>query len=225
MIHVRTKFDRPDPEMVAAIAQFSSATIHEAQGRKGAISYRIKPVDPSMEFCGPAVTVQAHPGDNTMTQVAISYAQKGDVIVVTAGELAHSGGFGDVMATASHAKGLVAFVTDSGIRDSADIRRLGFPVFSGSISIEGTVKETLGPVNYPIAIGGQIVEPGDIVKGDADGVVIVKPEEAAEVARLCQEREDHEANIRTEHREQERMLIEIHGLTEKLKAKGLIVED
>ncbi|GAA2181478.1 4-carboxy-4-hydroxy-2-oxoadipate aldolase/oxaloacetate decarboxylase [Brooklawnia cerclae] len=224
MIHVRTKFTRPDPGIVARLGEFSSATIHEAQGRKGALSYRIKPIDPSMSFCGPAVTVRAHPGDNIMVQVAIAYAQPGDVVIAAAGELAQAGSFGDVMATASQSKGLAAFVTDSGIRDSADIRALGFPVFSGSICIEGTVKETLGPVNYPLVVGGQLVNPGDILKGDADGIVVVRPDEAEEVIRLCQEREDHELYIRAEHRKQERSILEIHGLTEKLAAKGLLVE-
>ncbi len=225
MIHVRTRFERPSADVVARLGAFSSATIHEAQGRKGALSHRIKPVDPSMSFCGPAVTVKAHPGDNIMAQVGITYAQAGDVVIVAAGELEQSGGFGDVMATGAHAKGLAAFVTDSGVRDSADLRALGFPVFSASICIEGTVKETLGQVNYPLVVGGQLVNPGDILKGDADGVVVVRPEEAEEVVRLCQQREDHEATIRAEHRKQEKTLVELHGLTEKLKAKGLLVEE
>ncbi len=225
MVHVRTKITRPDPELVKGIAAFSSATIHEAQGRKGALSHRIKPVDNSMSFCGPAVTVFSHPGDNIMVQVAISYAEPGDVVLVAAGELEQSGSFGDVLATASASKGLAAFVTDSGVRDSADLRKLGFPVFSGSICIEGTVKETLGLVNHTLAVGGQVVEPGDIVRGDADGIVIVKPDEAANVIRLCQEREDHEAEIRASHRARKGEVIELHGLLEKLAAKGLSVED
>lgn len=225
MAHVRTKINRPDPDLIAGIASFSSATIHEAQGRKGALSHRIKPVDASMSFCGPAVTVFSHPGDNIMVQVAISYAEPGDVVLVAAGELEQSGSFGDVLATACHAKGLAAFVTDSGVRDSADLRVLGFPVFSGTVCIEGTVKETLGLVNHVLAVGGQVVEPGDILRGDADGVVVVKPDEAAEVIRLCQEREDHEAQLRDRHRGHEGSVIELHGLVDKLKAKGLTVED
>lgn len=225
MVHVRTRINRPDRELIEGLAAFSSATIHEAQGRKGALSHRLKPVDPSMSFCGPAVTVLSHPGDNIMIQVAISYAEPGDVIIVAAGELEQSGSFGDVLATASHSKGIAAFVTDSGIRDSAEIRELGFPVFSGSICIEGTVKETLGLMNHTLAVGGQVVEPGDILRGDADGIVLVKPEEAREVIRLCQEREDHEAELRESHRARKGEVIELHGLVEKLKAKGLTVEE
>lgn len=225
MVHVRTRFARPAQELIDGLAQFSSATIHEAQGRKGALSYRIKPVDRSMSFCGPAFTVSSQPGDNIMIQVAISYAQPGDVIIVNAGQLAHSGSFGDVLATACQSKGVAAFVTDSGVRDSEDLRRLGFPVFSGSIGIEGTVKETLGLAGHTLSVGGQVVEPGDILKGDADGIVLVKPDEAAAVIQLCQEREDFEAVLRARHRAQEGSVIELHGLLEKLAAKGLTVEE
>jgi len=224
MIHVRTKFDRPSADIIAAIGGFSAATIHEAQGRKGALSHRLKPVDPGMSFCGPACTVQAQAGDNIMVQVAISYAQPGDVVIVAGSEFEQAGSFGDVLATACQSKGLAAFVTDSGVRDSADLKALGFPVFSGSVCIEGTVKETLGPVNYPISIGGRIVRPGDILRGDADGIVVVDPLEAEEVVRLCQQREDHEAKIRAEHRRGGKSVIEVHGLVERLKAKGLVVE-
>jgi 4-hydroxy-4-methyl-2-oxoglutarate aldolase len=225
MTHVRTRFTRPAAELVAGLAAYSSATIHEAQGRKGALSHRIKPVDPSMSFCGPALTVLAHPGDNIMVQVAISYAQPGDVVIVNAGQLEQSGSFGDVLATACDSKGLAAFVTDSGVRDTADLRELGFPVFSGSVCIEGTVKETIGLVGHSLSVGGQIVEPGDILRGDADGIVVVKPEDAEELIGLCQEREDHEAKLRDRHRAREGEVIELHGLLEKLAAKGLTVEE
>ncbi|MCA1187343.1 MULTISPECIES: 4-carboxy-4-hydroxy-2-oxoadipate aldolase/oxaloacetate decarboxylase [unclassified Saccharopolyspora] len=225
MIHVRTKLNRPAADVVAALGEYSAATIHEAQGRKGALSHRLKPVSSEMSFCGPAFTVSAHPGDNIMVQVAISYARPGDVVITAAGELEQSGSFGDVLATACQSKGLAAFVTDSGVRDSADLRRLGFPVFSGSVCIEGTVKETLGQVNQPISVGGQLVRPGDVLRGDADGIVVVDPLEAEEVVRLCREREEHEAGIREQHRRGDRALIEVHGLVDKLAAKGLVVDE
>jgi 4-hydroxy-4-methyl-2-oxoglutarate aldolase len=158
MIHVRTKVQRPSAELVAQLGAFSSATIHEAQGRRGAIDSVIKPIDRSMSFCGPAVTVVCAPQDNLMLQVGIHYAQSGDVLVVSAGEFTEAGTFGDVLGTAMHSKGLAALVTDSGVRDTADLIALGLPVFSRSVCIKGTVKETLGPVNHPIVFGGQLVE-------------------------------------------------------------------
>ncbi|WFR68243.1 S-adenosylmethionine--2-demethylmenaquinone methyltransferase [Curtobacterium flaccumfaciens] len=169
--------------------------------------------------------VQASPGDNIMVQVGITYAEPGDVVIVAAGELEQSGSFGDVLATASKSKGLAAFVTDSGVRDSADIIELGFPVFSRTVCIEGTVKETLGTVNQAIVVGGQVVRPGDLLRGDADGVVVVRKEEIEDVISACQAREDHEAELRERHRRQEGSVAELHGLVEKLRAKGLVVEE
>jgi 4-hydroxy-4-methyl-2-oxoglutarate aldolase len=224
LIHVKTKFERPAEDVVERLAKFSSATIHEAQGRKGALSSRIKPIDRSMSFCGPAVTVRCAPRDNLMLQVAIHYAQRGDVVLVGAGEFPEAGTFGDVLGNAMKAKGIAAMVTDSGVRDTADLIDLGLPVFSGSISIKGTVKETLGPINHPIVFGDEIVYPGDILRGDADGVVVVRREEAEDVIKLSQARVDAEDElIKAYHAGG--TTIELCKLTEVLKAKGLLVEE
>lgn len=224
MIHVKTKINRPDPALVAGLAQYSSATIHEAQGRRGALNSDIKPIDRRMSFCGPAVTVVCAPRDNLMLQVAIHYAQKGDVLVVSAGQFTEAGTFGDVLGTAMDSKGLAALVTDSGVRDTTDLIELGLPVFSRSVCIKGTVKETLGPINHPTIVGDILVEPGDIVRGDADGVVIVKPEDAEWVIQACAEREASEAELRVKYRAGG-TTIELCNLVEKLAAKGLLVED
>lgn len=224
MIHVRTRIDRPDPELVAGLAEYSTATIHEAQGRKGALNSDIKGIDRSMSFCGSAVTVVCAPQDNLMLQVAIHYAQAGDVLVVSAGELKEAGTFGDVLGTAMHSKGLAALVTDSGVRDTADLIELGLPVFSRSVCIKGTVKETLGPINHPIVFGGQLVEPGDIVRGDADGVVLVKAADAAWVIDACAAREASEAELRDLYRAGG-TTIDLCNLVDKLAAKGLLVEE
>lgn len=224
MIHVRTRIERPDPALVAGLAQYSSATIHEAQGRRGALDSSLKPIDRSMSFCGPAVTVVCAPRDNLMLQVAIHYAQRGDVLVVSAGEFGEAGTFGDVLGTAMHSKGLAALVTDSGVRDTADLIDLGLPVFSRSVCIKGTVKETLGPINHPIVFGGELVEPGDIVKGDADGVVLVKAADAGWVIEACAEREASESELRELYRAGG-TTIELCNLVEKLAAKGLLVEE
>src|SRR5438067_5787217 len=189
-LRVNTKFDRPDPVLTDRLGKYSSATIHEAQGRLGALSSAIKPVASTMSLCGPAFTVRCAPRDNLMLQVAIAYAQPGDVIVVSAGEYAEAGSFGDVLANACQAKGLAGLVTDTGVRDTAELRKLGFPVFSYSVSIKGTVKETIGPMAAPVMIVGDIVRPGDVVRGDSDGVVVVRRDDIAEVIRKSQERED-----------------------------------
>jgi 4-hydroxy-4-methyl-2-oxoglutarate aldolase len=223
MIHVKTTIDRPSTDAVSRLAKFSSATIHEAQGRKGALSSRIKPIDRAMSFCGPATTVRCAPRDNLMLQVAIHYAQPGDVILAAAGEYEEAGTFGDVLGNAMKAKGLAGLVTDSGVRDTQDLIDLGLPVFSGSVSIKGTVKETIGPINHPVVFGDEIIYPGDILRGDADGVVVVRRDEIEEVIRLSQERDDAERELISLYKAGG-TTIDLCNQTDVLKAKGLLVE-
>ncbi|MCX4978138.1 4-carboxy-4-hydroxy-2-oxoadipate aldolase/oxaloacetate decarboxylase [Streptomyces sp. NBC_00620] len=224
MPHVTTKFDRPDPALVEQLSKYSSATIHEAQGRLGALSSSIKPVDHTMSLCGPAFTVRCAPRDNIMLQVAIAHARPGDVIVVSAGEYAEAGSFGDVLANACVAKGLGGLVTDTGVRDTLELRELGFPVFSHSVSIKGTVKETVGPIAQPVLIGGELVRPGDVVRGDADGVVVVRREDAADVVGKSQDRVDAEAAYIAAYRSG-RSVIEVSNLADVLAAKGLVIDE
>lgn len=223
MIHVKTTVDRPSADAVSRLAKFSSATIHEAQGRKGALSSRIKPIDRAMSFCGPATTVRCAPRDNLMLQVAIHYAQPGDVILAAAGEYEEAGTFGDVLGNAMKAKGLAGLVTDSGVRDTQDLIELGLPVFSGSVSIKGTVKETIGPINHPVVFGDEIIYPGDVLRGDADGVVVVRKDAIEEVIRLSQERDDAERELISLYKAGG-TTIDLCNLTDVLKAKGLLVE-
>ncbi|OBZ95731.1 S-adenosylmethionine: 2-demethylmenaquinone methyltransferase [Pararhizobium polonicum] len=222
MIHIKQMPDRPSREAVEAIAKFSPATLHEAQGRKGALSSRLKPVDYRMKLCGPAFTVKCAPRDNIMLQLAINYAQPGDIVVVSAGEYEEAGSFGDVLANACLAKGIGGLVTDTGVRDTLQLRDLGFPVFSLSVCIKGTVKETLGAVNDPITIGDELVFPGDIIVGDADGLVVVRKDEALAVAELAQAREDAEAGYIAAYKAG-KSVVEVSNLEQVLKAKGLVV--
>ncbi|MCX8997286.1 4-carboxy-4-hydroxy-2-oxoadipate aldolase/oxaloacetate decarboxylase [Rhizobiaceae bacterium BDR2-2] len=224
MTHIKKMPFRPSQAEIDALARFSPATIHEAQGRRGALSSRIKPVDYRMKLCGPAFTVRCAPRDNIMLQLAINYAQPGDIIVVSAGEYEEAGSFGDVLANACLAKGIGGLVTDSGVRDSLQLRELGFPVFSLSLCIKGTVKETLTSTNDSIVVGGELIHPGDIVVGDADGLVVVRREEALEVARLSQEREDAEAGYIAAYKAG-KSVVEVSKLEAVLKAKGLVVEE
>lgn len=223
MPHIVTKFDRAAPEDVQALSAFGSATIHEAQGRLGALSARIKPIDRAMRLCGPAFTVESSPRDNLMLQLAIHYAQKGDVIVVSAGEYEEAGSFGDVLGNACLAKGIAGIVTDTGVRDTAELIRLGLPVFSLSVCIKGTVKETLGRTNRPIIVGGQEIRPGDVICGDADGLVTVRREDAAAVARKSAAREADEAGF-IEAYKSGRTIIDVCNLDAVLKAKGLTTD-
>ncbi|MGV1873465.1 4-carboxy-4-hydroxy-2-oxoadipate aldolase/oxaloacetate decarboxylase [Agrobacterium rosae] len=219
MIHIKQIPERPSQEDIAALAPFSPATIHEAQGRRGALSSRIKPVDYRMKLCGPAFTVKSAPRDNIMLQLAINYANPGDIIVVSGGEYEEAGSFGDVLANACLGKGIGGLVTDTGVRDTLQLRDLGFPVFSLSVCIKGTVKETLTSVNDPIIVGGELIYPGDIIVGDADGLVVVRRAEAQEVAQLSQAREDAEAGFIAAYKAG-KSVIEVSNLEPVLKAKG-----
>lgn len=223
MIHIKDIAERPSKADIEALSKFSPATIHEAQGRRGALSSRIKPVDYRMKLCGPAFTVKCAPRDNIMLQLAINYAKPGDIIVVSAGEYEEAGSFGDVLANACLAKGIGGLVTDTGVRDTLQLRDLGFPVFSFSVCIKGTVKETIAAVNDTIIIGDEIVNPGDIIVGDADGLVVVRRADAQESARLAQIREDAEAGF-IEAYKQGKSVIEVSNLEPVLKAKGLVVD-
>ncbi|MEV7385433.1 MULTISPECIES: 4-carboxy-4-hydroxy-2-oxoadipate aldolase/oxaloacetate decarboxylase [unclassified Streptomyces] len=223
MIRLSTKFERPDPGLVRQLGEFSAATVHEAQGRLGALDSTIKPVDHRMKLCGPAFTVVCAPRDNLMLQTAIHYARPGDVVVVSGGAYAEAGSFGDVLANACRAKGLGGLVTDTGVRDTEDLRALGFPVFSRSVCIKGTVKETVGPLCEPVTVGGQTVRPGDVVNADADGVVVVRREDLPEVIAASRRRVDTEEEFIAAYRSG-KTVAEICGLMPILAAKGVVID-
>lgn len=223
MPHIITKIERAIPEDVETLAKFGSATIHEAQGRLGALDSGIKPIERNMRVCGPAFTTVCAPRDNLMLQLAIHYAQAGDVIVVSAGAYNEAGSFGDVLGNACVAKGIAGVVTDTGVRDTQELIALGLPVFSMSVCIKGTVKETLGQVNGDVIVGGELIRPGDVICGDADGLVVVRKEDAAKAAHLSQQREDAEAEY-IEAYKSGRTIIDVCNLDTVLKAKGLTTD-
>ena len=223
MPHIITKITRATTADVTALSKFGTATIHEAQGRLGDIHSSIKPVVRSMKLCGPAFTVESSPRDNIMLQLAIHYAQAGDVIVVSAGAFAEAGSFGGVLGSACMAKGIAGVVTDAGVRDTAELIEMGLPVFSLGIAIRGTVKETLGQINKDIVVGGQIIRPGDVICGDADGLVMVRREDAAEVAVKSAARDQAELEL-IEQYKAGRTVIDLCNLEDVLKAKGLTTD-
>ena len=224
MPHVTRTITRPAASVVSRVAAFTPATLHEAQGRRGALDSRIKPIYSGMKFCGPAVTAQCHPGDNIMLIAAISVAQPGDVLVVSAGDSSEQGGFGEVLTTWCMARGIAALVTNGCVRDGLAIRDKGFPVFCPGLCMKGTVKETLGTVNQPIVLGGITVRPGDIICGDDDGVVLVRPEEAEQIAEQSEAREAKEAKFMKALSEGVDGL-QLIGFDKMLAAKGCTFDD
>lgn len=210
MLNIRQNVPLLDKEFLAEFKEQAAATVHEAMGRRGALDPAIKPISRSMKVCGQALTVSCHTGDNLMLIKAISMARPGDVIIADMGAATDSGPFGEVLAVDCMTRGAAGLVVSCSVRDSLEIEKLGFPVFSNGLCIKGTAKATLGTINHPISCGGQIIHPGDIVLGDADGVVVVPREEGPEVLKAAQERTAKEEKVMERLRAGE-CLFDIYG--------------
>jgi 4-hydroxy-4-methyl-2-oxoglutarate aldolase len=213
-------YERADPALVDAFGVFGVATVHEAQGQTGLLAARINPVLAGAHVSGSAVTVAVPAGDNWMVHVAIEHCREGDVVVVAPVAASEHGYLGDLIATALQTRGVRGFVIDGGVRDVAELRRMGFPVWSAYVSALGTAKQQLGSVNVPIECAGQRVEPGDVVVADDDGVVVVPRARAADVLEACRAREDREAAQRARFAGGE-LSLDVMGMREPLAEKGL----
>ena len=211
---------RPSDELLQKFEGLTSALILEAGGKLGALTNDFKPVYQGARFFGVALPIKGYPGDNLMLHKAISMAKPGDVLVATVNGFTEAGLWGEIAATAAQKMGIRGLVTDGAVRDTAEIAELDFPVFARAISIKGTTKRQAGLINHPIVIGGVVVEAGDIIIGDVDGVVVVPLAKAEAVLKRAKEIVEFENKV-LEGVADGKLTIDLLGLRPALKELGL----
>ncbi len=212
--------DRAAQADIEALAAYGTATVHEAIGRRGFLGPEVRPIQDGVSITGSAVTVSCHAGDNLMVHAAVEVCQSGDILVVTTTANSTHGMVGELLATSLATRGVRGLVIGAGVRDTAELRAMRFPVWTRCVSCEGTVKASPGSVNVPVVLGGQVIEPGDVVCADDDGVVIVPRSEVAGAVALARARTDRETATRQRLAAGE-LGVDIYGLRATLAALGV----
>lgn len=214
--YVVRKIPRCDKKICSELERLGCATVYEAQGQSGLLNDRLKPIQQDTSVCGPAVTVTCHAGDNLMVHAAVECCQPGDILVVTTeGESNKYGMIGELLVKSLMKRGVKALIMDGGVRDTRQIRELGFPVWTTAVVCTGTTKNKAGWVNAPAVCAGVLVEPGDLIVADDDGVVVVKREDILAALEKSLAREKKEEGT-TQKIEEGQLGIDFYGFREVL---------
>ncbi|MEB3103838.1 4-carboxy-4-hydroxy-2-oxoadipate aldolase/oxaloacetate decarboxylase [Ferviditalea candida] len=219
--YVIKNINRPEPEIIEQFSKFDVSTVYEAQGKQGLMSSSLRPLIQGSSICGPAVTAVCYAGDNLMIHAAIEVCRPGDILVVTTIGESEAGMIGELIVTALMKRGVQGMIIEAGVRDAAQLRKMGFPVWSKAIYSEGTTKVRGGWVNSPAVCGGVTVHPGDLVMADDDGVVVVKKEDLESSLDASRKRVEKEQGTKEKIARGE-ISLDFYQLRETLKKENVV---